>query len=67
MKTMNFKGQEVNYIEVESNFKEGYNFPFIIIIPKNLNDNPDLIYACNLTKDFSENASSIEELIKLTA
>ena len=63
MKQMNFKGVVVNYIEVEANPELGFYFPFIIIIPQTIVENPELIYACNLTANNSENCSTMEELI----
>ena len=66
MNEMIFKGVLVNYIDIESNKENGFNFPFKIIIPKNIKENPDLIYACNIPKNESENCSTMEELIERT-
>ncbi len=66
MKEMNFRGILVNYIDVPENVELGFNFPFKILMPKELNENPNIIYACNLTSDFSNECNSIEELIDKT-
>ncbi len=51
-------------IDVEPNSKLGFNFPFKIVVPKKLNDSPELVYACNLPMDMSDNCSSFDELIQ---
>lgn len=66
MKEMNFRGILVNYIDVPENVELGFNFPFKILMPKELNENPNIIYACNLTSEFSNECNSIEELIDKT-
>lgn len=66
MKEMKFRGVMVDYIDIPANSEYGFNFPFKIIIPKNISDTPDLIYACNLPKDQSENCSLMDELIECT-
>lgn len=63
MEEMKFRRFIVDYIDIPANPEQGFNFPFKIIIPKNLNDNPDLIYACNLPKNYSEECSSFDELM----
>lgn len=65
MQKMSFRGFEVYYIDINHNFKLGFNFDAQIFIPKNLNENPELIYACNLTKDYTDKCNSVEELIAL--
>lgn len=64
MTEMNLRGIIVDYIDIPANPKKGFYFPFKIIIPKNINDNPNLIYACNLTKNVTDKCSTIEELIE---
>ena len=56
----------VDCIDVEANSKGGFNFPFTLIIPKNINDHPDLIYACNLPDFYTDKYDSIDDLIKET-
>ena len=66
MSEMKFRGVIVDYIDISAKPEKGFNFPFKIIIPKKLSDNPDLIYACNLPENESENCSTMEELIERT-
>ena len=66
MLEMKFRGVLVDYIDIPSNPNEGFNFPFKIIIPKNIKNNPDLVYACNLPKDYSGKCSTMQELIEQT-
>ena len=66
MKEMKFRDRVVNYIDVPASPKDGFNFPFKLIIPDNLCDNPDLLYVCNLPKDYSDKCDTIEELIEHT-
>lgn len=66
MNEMNFKGINVGYEEIDANPELGFNFPFIILFPKNINANPNLIYACNLPDNYSNNASTFDELQELT-
>lgn len=64
MKEFNLRGIITDCIDVDENTEFGFNFPFKIVIPRNLNDNPELIYACNLPTDESEKCSSFDELIQ---
>lgn len=64
MQKMNFRGYQVNYIDIDANPKLGFYFPFQILIPQNLNNEPELIYACNLPGDYSKNCESISDLIE---
>lgn len=66
MEKMNFYGFDVYYIDIAANNEKGFNFPFKIIIPKNLNDTPDLIYACNLPKNKTNECNTMSELIECT-
>lgn len=66
MAEMKFRGVMVDYIDIPANPEKGFNFPYKIIIPKKLNDSPNLIYACNLPKDESGDCSTMEELIEKT-
>lgn len=61
---MNFRGYQVNYIDIDANPKLGFYFPFQILIPQNLNNEPELIYACNLPGDYSKSCESIPDLIE---
>lgn len=63
MNKINFQGELYNCIEVEPNKEFGFNFPFIIIIPNKLSDNPRLVYACNLPKPVMDECSSFEEVL----
>ena len=54
----------VDTIEVDPHAERGFNFPFRIIIPKNLNNNPEMIYACNLPQDRSQECDTFDELIE---
>lgn len=40
MQKMSFRGFEVYYIDINHNFKLGFNFDAQILIPENLNENP---------------------------
>lgn len=66
MMKINLNGVAVNIIDVEANQKLGFNFPFKIVIPENLNENPELVYACNLTQDRSNECNTFDEMIELT-
>lgn len=44
----------------------GFNFPFILEIPNIINEKPDLVFACNLTQDFSSSSKSYDEVIEKT-
>ena len=46
MQKKNFRGYQVSYIDIDANPKLGLYFPFQILIPQNLNIEPELIYAC---------------------
>ena len=63
MKEMEFRKTIVNYIDVDPQPELGFNFPFKIIIPKNLCDNPDVIYTCNLPTDRYDESSTFDELL----
>lgn len=65
MQEMIFRGHKVSYTDVDANPELGFNFPFHILIPEKLNENPNLIYACNLTQDYSFKCTTIKELIDL--
>lgn len=64
MNEFKLRGIITDCIDIEENPKLGFNFPFKIIIPKNLNDNLELVYACNLPKDMSEKCLSFNDLIE---
>ena len=51
-------------LDIEANPELGFNFPFKIIIPRNLDVNPELVYACNLPKEISEDNISFDDLIE---
>ena len=63
MNQIRFRGELYNCIEVEPNEEFGFNFPFMIIIPNNLNEKPNLVYACNLPKPIMDECSSFEEVL----
>lgn len=62
------KGSEIMFerIIIQPDEKCGFNFPFILEIPDKINDNPDLVFACNLTRDFSSCSRSYDEVIEKT-
>ena len=64
MNEFKLRGVTTWCIDVEQNSKLGFNFPFKIVIPKKLDDNPQLVYACNLPRDMSGSCTSFEELVK---
>ena len=66
MQEMRIKEETVNYIDVNACPEKGFNFPFRIIIPKNLSDSPELIYACNLPQDYTKDCDNMDELIERT-
>lgn len=66
MNSFKLRGVTTNCIDVQANPSLGFNFPYKIIIPLNLNSNPELVYACNLPKDNSSICSSFNELIEYT-
>lgn len=61
-----FNGILVDCIDVEPNNEARFNFPFKLIIPKNIGDNPSLIYVCNLPKDYTAKSDSFDEILELT-
>ena len=64
MNEIKLRGVTTWCVDVEQNSKLGFNFPFKIVIPKKLNDSPELVYACNLPRDMSDSCSSFDELIQ---
>ena len=64
MKETTIRGISVYCIDVDASEELGFNFPFRIIIPKNISDSPNLVYACTLPRDRSSDYSTIEELIE---
>ena len=64
MYSFNLRGEIVDCIDIEANPDLGFNFPFKIIIPKNINNNPEVVYACNLPKDVSGKCNSFDEMIE---
>lgn len=64
MNEFELRGVKTDCIDVEENTKLGFNFPFKIVIPKNLNENPELVYACNLPKDMSRNSHLFNDLVE---
>jgi len=64
MNEFKLRGTITDCIDVDQNAELGFNFPFKIVIPKNLNDTPELIYACNLPRDMSDSCLSFDELIQ---
>ena len=59
-----FRGFPVKFIDIPANKEKGFNFPYRIIIPKEINDNPTVIYAGNLPLDFTRECSTMDELIE---
>lgn len=59
-----FRGFSVKFIDIPANKEKGFNFPYKIIIPKEINDNPTVIYAGNLPWDFTGECSTMDELIE---
>ncbi len=64
MKEFKLRDQEVYCIDVDQQPNLGFNFPFKIIIHKNLNQNPEVVYACNLPRDMSAKCDTFDELIE---
>lgn len=60
------RGVVTDCVDVEENANIGFNFPFKIVIPRNLSDNPELVYACNLPRDMSEKSKSFNDLVEYT-
>lgn len=65
MYSFNLRGEIVDCIDIDANPNLGFHFPFRIIIPKNINKNPEVVYACNLPKDESDKCNSFDEMIEL--
>lgn len=53
-------------IKIDANKEYGFNFPFLLILPEKLRENPDLIVACTLPHDFIDSSKSFEEVIEKT-
>ena len=64
MKEFKIRNVITDCIDVEENAELGFNFPFKIIIPRNLNNSPELVYACNLPKNVSESSSTFNDLLE---
>jgi len=53
-------------IKINENPNYGFNFPFSLVIPKVLNENPSLVVACTLPRCFTDSSNSFDELIDKT-
>ena len=60
MKEFKLRNQEVYCIDVDYQPNLGFIFPFKIIIPKNLDQNPEVVYACNLPRDMSAKCDTFD-------
>ena len=64
MDEFTLRGVSTWCIDVERQPHLGFHFPFKIVVPKKLNDCPELVYACNLPGDRSESCSAFDELVQ---
>lgn len=59
-----FRDEIVDCIEVDADPKLGFNFPFRILIPKNVSENTEVVYVCNLPRNASAICDTFDELIE---
>lgn len=65
MDTYKLDGVITDCLNVAANPELGFNFPFKIIIPKNVCENSEIVYVCNLPYDESERCNTFDEMIEL--
>lgn len=64
MKSFEFKGVMTDCMDVDANPELGFNFPFKIVIPKNVGENTEVVYASPLPRNESDKCNSFEEMIE---